>query len=318
MSLPLSGKRFRFDYRGRALAVALVALAGCIDAPNISTLEGSRSETLPGGGESAVSHAHEGMVLVPALTLDATGAVAPNGKSDGGERGDDKSDGKGGSGGGGSSGGGGGSSGGGGGGSSGGPPAGGADVLVRAFWIDAREVTADSYRACVDAGRCESPEAHAACTLAEGLLTHPVNCVSLVQARAFCTWIGKRLVTHDEWTAAAAGSTGRRYPWGMEAPTADRLNACGIECASAAMYSASDGHVRTAPVGSFPLGRTPEGVEDLGGNVAEWVDAARGPVTRGGSYVDVDAALVASVYASATTTTASSPAIGFRCAMPSE
>lgn len=35
---------------------------------------------------------------------------------------------------------------------------------------------------------------------------------------------------------------------------------------------AGDGYVFTAPVGSFPRGRSPFGVEDLAGNVREWVE----------------------------------------------
>ena len=76
------------------------------------------------------------------------------------------------------------------------------------------------------------------------------------------------------------------------------------------MYGISDGFVGTAPGGSFPLGRSPDGVDDLAGNVAEWVDGAN--AVRGGSYVDVDVASVASM--SVRTTDAAEPAIGFRCA----
>jgi formylglycine-generating enzyme required for sulfatase activity len=36
----------------------------------------------------------------------------------------------------------------------------------------------------------------------------------------------------------------------------------------------SDGFAELAPVGSFPLGRTPDGIDDLAGNVEEWVEDA--------------------------------------------
>jgi formylglycine-generating enzyme required for sulfatase activity len=135
------------------------------------------------------------------------------------------------------------------------------------------------------------------------------------QARVYCTWIGKRLVRNDEWSAAARGASARAYPWGPEPPAAARLDACGAECASsaaAAMYATSDGYVTTAPVGSFPLGRSPDGADDLAGNVAEWVDGTLVPSARGGSYADVAASSVAS--ASAGVRAAAGPTVGFRCA----
>ena len=36
----------------------------------------------------------------------------------------------------------------------------------------------------------------------------------------------------------------------------------------------SDGFAELAPVGSFPAGRTPDGIDDLAGNVEEWVGDA--------------------------------------------
>jgi formylglycine-generating enzyme required for sulfatase activity len=78
------------------------------------------------------------------------------------------------------------------------------------------------------------------------------------------------------------------------------------------MYAASDGHVRTAPVGSFPLGITPNGVLDLAGNVAEWVDGTLSPVARGGSYADTDRTRVASM--DVRSGDVAGPSVGFRCA----
>lgn len=309
--------------------VRLVVVAGlvgaCIDDPHLtaapSTATGDPSGGGGGGGASAVSRDREGMVLVPAMTLDTTG-VAPLDASwgNGGGSGDE-GNGNGKGGGKPPKGGGGGAPDAGGGGappppSGGSPPAGGGgratSVTVPAFWIDTLEVTVASYRSCLAAGACTAPSAAAGCTLTAGLDAHPVNCVTPEQARVFCTWQGKRLVRNDEWSAAAAGAAHRAYPWGAESPSADRLNACGSECSAAGMYGASDGHLRTAPVGSFALGITPDGALDLAGNVAEWVDGTLRPVARGGSYADTDRARVASM--NVRSGEVAGPSVGFRCA----
>ena len=67
--------------------------------------------------------------------------------------------------------------------------------------------------------------------------------------------------TEAEWERAARGITGRRFPWGNAEPTrklANYLNqwrnGAGLE-----------------PVGSHPQGASQEGVQDLEGNVWEWV-----------------------------------------------
>lgn len=324
-----------------AIVAALsFATVGCIDAPQLTpTDETPRASSTvtspagsPDGGASDVSGAHDGMVLVPAVALTGAGSVAPaahgaGAKDDDKNKDKDKDKDKPHGGGGGGAPGGGGAGGGGGGGApaggGGSAPAGGGgegapsttpstQVSVPAFWIDAREVTVAAYRACVVGGACTTPASATGCTWRDGLDGHPVNCVTLEQARAYCTWYGKRLVRNDEWTAASAGAAGRAYPWGADPPAADRLNACGIECAASGMYGASDGHVETAPVGSFPGGRSPDGVDDLAGNVAEWVDGTLEPVVRGGSYADVDVASVAST--TVRVNSAPGPSIGFRCA----
>ena len=186
-------------------------------------------------------------------------------------------------------------------------------TVVAPFWIDAREASVREYGDCVAIGACSPAGSKEGCTAAAGLGDHPVNCVSRAQASAFCAWKQKRLVRDVEWIAAAAGTAGRPFPWGSDAPSSERLNACGAECARSGMYPGGDAFAGPAPRGSFPLGRSPEGVFDLAGNVAEWVDADGGLV-RGGSYADVAAEAVGSTAARTVSLAASEPTIGFRCA----
>jgi formylglycine-generating enzyme required for sulfatase activity len=182
-------------------------------------------------------------------------------------------------------------------------------VTLRGFCLDAREVTVGQYAACASTGDCTPAhhEAHFAVEANEagdgasvalhGAMCnagkpnrqrHPVNCVSHGQAARYCAAHGTRLPTEAEWEYAARGVGDRAFPWGHARPSRDRANACGQECERwhakmglekrlrGVMYATDDGYAGTAPVGSFPRGASPDGVQDLIGNVFEW--------TAGGLY----------------------------------
>lgn len=106
-----------------------------------------------------------------------------------------------------------------------------------------------------------------------GLGLHPVVQVSAFDAEAFCTHHGFRLPTEEEWEYAARGSSGQRYPWGNELTQANLpkvTNGGAWDCCAA---SDVDGYLRTAPVGSFPAGQSPFGLDDMIGNVWEWTSS---------------------------------------------
>jgi len=107
----------------------------------------------------------------------------------------------------------------------------------------------------------------------DGFGDHPVVQVSWHDARAYCAWRGLRLPTEAEWERAARVDGDRVYAWGDAHPAgADggpMRAAYGADTCCRA--DARDGYRYTAPVGSFPAGRSAHGVEDLTGNVWEWV-----------------------------------------------
>jgi len=89
----------------------------------------------------------------------------------------------------------------------------------------------------------------------------PINCVTWLEAFAFCAWEGKRLLTEAEWNYAAAGGEQQRaYPWSNPA------NSTSIDSTYAA-YG-----VGISQVGArSPMGDGRWGGADLAGNMGEWV-----------------------------------------------
>ena len=171
-------------------------------------------------------------------------------------------------------------------------------VTLPAYWIDTHPVTNGEYTAFVEAGGYTDPRWWTPVAwqhvLDEGLVAprfwsrdssgdwwrrrfgvvepvpadEPVVHVSFHEAAAYARWAGKRLPTEAEWEKAARwdpeAERSRRFPWGDADPGPEHANL-------------GQRHLRPAPVGAYPAGASPLGVEQLIGDVWEWCDSGWEP-----------------------------------------
>ena len=152
--------------------------------------------------------------------------------------------------------------------------------FLKGFYIDRHEVSHRRYQKFLEdlpthpeykimiekLGYYSPPQGWQETRFPEGTGEHPVTWVSWFDAANFCQWAGKRLPSEKEWERAARGTEGRLYPWGN---TFDRSRAN--------LPTKLGSRAPVAAVGSFPSGATPEGAQDLIGNVWEWIDGDYAP-----------------------------------------
>lgn len=148
-------------------------------------------------------------------------------------------------------------------------------VTLPEVWIARYPVTIGQWRAFVHASAFTPGDMDSL----EGVDNEPVRWVSWREAVAFARWLdgvlrawvecpaqiqallaaGYRvtLPSEAEWEKAARGTEGRIWPWGNTFEN-ERAN------------SGYLGVGGVSPAGCFPSGATPEGVQDMAGNVWEW------------------------------------------------
>jgi len=135
-------------------------------------------------------------------------------------------------------------------------------VRLDDYFIDRYEVTNLQYQAFIEATARRAPDHFEQRALPPGKADHPVTFVTWFDARDYCAWAGKRLPSEQEWEKAARGTQARIFPWGDEFD----IRAANTPVRWARLGREGD----TAPIGAFPAGASPYGLQDMSGNVWEW------------------------------------------------
>jgi formylglycine-generating enzyme required for sulfatase activity len=176
----------------------------------------------------------------------------------------------------------------------------GQEVSLAPFCMEKTEVSVGAYGECTKAGKCKplSPTGtfpgisedekgwrNAFCP--GGRLNTspnaPASCLDWDMAVSYCWWKGRRLPSDVEFEwAARGGPSATKYPWGNDEPSNAHLcsslneDTRGWRERFGPWQSWLDGlkpgdRVGSCEVGTRPKGANPWGVQDLLGNVWEWV-----------------------------------------------
>jgi serine/threonine protein kinase len=187
-------------------------------------------------------------------------------------------------------------------------------IKVGDFFLDVNEVTNEEYYNLVGRLGVLAPPQWINGRPKPGTEKMPVVNVSWFDAKAYAAFVGKRLPTEDEWEYAARGTETRIYPWGDNW----RSNCANLK---------ETGRRSPVEAGSYPSGQSWCKVNDMVGNVAEWVGndfwyaypgsiAKSDPglrIYRGGSYNSSKDELLTTDRRSLPPSQ-KSPEVGFRCA----
>jgi len=146
----------------------------------------------------------------------------------------------------------------------------------------------------------------------------PVLGVSWDDAQAYCKWLKNekngrwefRLPQDREWEKAARGVDGRSFPWGNYFD----FRFCNMMNSKEGFRDGPD------PVGSFSLDESVYGVQDLSGNVCEWVqtffdEGKNMRVSRGAGWSYADEGFARCAGRNGTSPSAVAPFRGFRIAI---
>lgn len=129
-----------------------------------------------------------------------------------------------------------------------------------------RQVQRESWWAYVPGASWRQPGGQG--TSIDEALDHPVVHVCWEDAAAYAKWAGKALPTEAQWEFAAKGGANHQYIWGDAPEPGGDTPANLWQGTFPFQNTMEDGHLRTAPVKSYPPNAY--GLYDLAGNVREW------------------------------------------------
>ncbi len=127
---------------------------------------------------------------------------------------------------------------------------------MNAYYIYKNEVTVAQYRTFCDKTNRKMPTEPSW----KWQDNHPMVNVSWNDAKAYADWAEVSLPTEAQWEKAARGEDARIFPWGNVWDAKKCCNPLGANCPEKG----------TSPVGNFPAGASPFGVNDMTGNAWEW------------------------------------------------
>jgi len=177
----------------------------------------------------------------------------------------------------------------------------GKTVVMNSFFIDKFPVTNGQFRKFLSSTGYQPADtinflknwSHG--TYPVGQEQFPVVYVSYEDARAYAGWAGKRLPTEQEWQYAAQTPAANEWPWRQKLPivrkeeqVTNTLTVFKIEGILPGRCNPGNG--KPDPVGSYPRGANPYGLQDLVGCVWQltndrYVDGSyQYIILKGGSY----------------------------------
>jgi len=174
-------------------------------------------------------------------------------------------------------------------------------ISMKPFFMDKHPVTNVQFKKFLDATRYKPIDTvnflkhWVKGRIKKGEEKFPVVYVSYEDAQAYAKWAGKYLPTEQEWQYAAQTSSLNEWPWKQEKPVTrkeevvtESLTVTSIEGIDSTLCNLGNG--KLYPIGKYPKGANPFGLEDLVGCVWQLTNdiyisgSYRYVILKGGSY----------------------------------